>query len=101
MLPPKARSRYLPTLTHVVTQEELNSIGTYAEVVERHPVAVEPETLVKEVLELLIPSAMARMRDEMQANLETQLRLIEEKLRSDVETTVLQVLNDTVAKPGP
>ena len=101
MLPPKARSRYLPTLTHVVTQEELHSIGTHADVFERHQVAVEPQTMIQEVLELLIPSAMARIRDEMQANLETQLRLTEEKLRSDVETTVLQVLNDTVAKPGP
>ncbi len=94
MLPPKARPRYLPTLTHVVTADDLISYkaGNHASVSQS--VVLESQTKVQEIVDLLVPTVMARMREELLANLETQLHLSQSKLRIEVESMVRQMLNE-------
>ena len=101
MLPPKARSRYLPTLTHVVTEDEFISSIAGEHASDNQSFANESKAKVQEILDLLLPNVMARMREEMQASLEAHLEMAELKLRVEVASALGQDVAGDESLPEP
>ena len=88
MLPPKNRSRYLPTLTQVVAPTELAAAGLNSpanEVASRESVE---ELLVQELAKKIMPAVSARMREILQEVLDERLHQMEAKLQLEVESLV-------------
>lgn len=92
MLPVKPRPRFLPTLTHVVSQADVLR--------EVEPVSMEPSTgnvspdhaLVEQISASLLSQVMSEVRQRMQEIFEERMRNLEVTLQSEIESEVRQSL---------
>ena len=88
MLPPKNRSRYLPTLTQVVAPTELAAAGLNSSVNEVASRESVEELRVQEIAKKIMPAASARMREILQEMLDERLHQMEANLQLEVESLV-------------
>ena len=100
MLPPKNRPRYLPTLTHVVTQAELEVVEPTAQVVEVTTTAAIDELRVQEIVQSLMPTISARLREISQTMLDERLHHLEANMQVEVESMVRRAMNGCELLPN-
>lgn len=93
MLPPKNRPRFLPTLTHVVTQAEFAAVGQSFSDSEVRELAGDHEQRVQQMVEDLMPQVTARIREALLATVDEKLHHLEANLRDEVESVVRHAMN--------
>ena len=93
MLPPRGRPRYLPTLTHVITESDLLHIKSGGGASPGSALNLASSANAQEVVDLLIPKLMILMREELQTHLELQLHQLEAKIRLEAESMVRAAMN--------
>lgn len=93
MLPPKNRPRFLPTLTHVVTQAEFAAVGQSFADAEVRELAGVHEQRVQQMVEDLMPQISARIREALLETIDEKLHHMQANLRDEVESVVRQAMN--------
>lgn len=99
MVPPKGRSRYLPTLTQVVSPDELS--GANADFLESEiPAGPEnDEQRIQRLTEDLMPQISARIHERIQEMWDAQLHQLEANLRADMESMVRDAVKGCKSPP--
>ena len=92
MMPPKNRSRYLPTLTQIVAPTELASAISDTLANEVSSCESVDELRVQEIARTILPTASARMREMLQEMLDERLHQMEANLQLEVEFLVRQAM---------
>ena len=93
MLPHKPRSRYLPTLTHVVTAVEkpvADMSASPANMVSHHNYN---ELLVQQIIQSLVPLISARIKESLQEILDDKLHHLEANMQLEMESMVRGAVN--------
>ena len=93
MLPPKNRPRFLPTLTHVVTQAEFAAVGQSFSDSEVRELAGDHEQRVQQMVENLMPQISNRIREALLKTVDEKLHHLEAGLRDDVESMVRRAMS--------
>lgn len=93
MLPPKKSPRYLPTLTHVVTHAELEAVEPTAHVAGDAAPADIDELRVQQIIQSLMPTISARLREIAQTMLDERLHHLEANMQAEVESMVRRAMN--------
>lgn len=103
MLPPKSRPRFLPTLTHVVTQAELVAVDQSGLGSQVRGFNGDHEQRVQHMVENLMPNISAGIREALLETIDEKLHHLEANLRDELESLVRRAMNacDTSGVDGP
>ncbi len=93
MLPPKNRPRYLPTLTHVVTADEIAEADSSAPFGHAATAPVDSEQRINQMVQSLMPAITARIHESLQEILDDKLHQLEAELRRELESLVRRAVN--------
>lgn len=100
MLPPKNRPRYLPTLTQVVTQADLEVVDPVVRATGDELSKDTDDLRVQEITRSLMPTISARLREISQAMLDERLHHLEANMQAEVESMVRRAMNGCELTPN-
>lgn len=90
---PKNHLRFVPTLTHVVYPTENESRVAMAHLVEKNLTAGIDESKVQEIIQTIMPTFSAKLRDIAQSILDEKVCHLETEMRAQVEAMVRNAIS--------
>lgn len=85
---PKNHPRFLPTLTHIVFPTENEPKAAMAQQVEKNSIAGLDESKVQAIIQTIMPTFSARLREIAQSTLDEKMRHLEIEMQAQVEAMV-------------
>jgi len=92
MVPVKPRARYLPTLTQIVTAEELMEGPETVPGLPGGAVVIDDDAIFRQVVVSVMPAIELRLKEELQTLVEETMHQLSATLRGEVEAAVRTAL---------